>query len=61
MKPKTITREFNALFIGLGRGELLPFASKSRVSQSWLEILIASSFEMNCWKLLALVPQLISG
>ncbi|MFQ1699694.1 molecular chaperone [Loktanella agnita] len=27
MQPKTITREFNALFIGLGRGELLPFAS----------------------------------
>ncbi|KJZ20452.1 TorD/DmsD family molecular chaperone [Loktanella sp. S4079] len=26
-KPKTIAREFNALFIGLGRGELLPFAS----------------------------------
>lgn len=26
-KPKTVTREFNALFIGLGRGELLPFAS----------------------------------
>ncbi len=26
-KPKAATREFNALFIGLGRGELLPFAS----------------------------------
>ena len=26
-KPKAVTREFNALFIGLGRGELLPFAS----------------------------------
>ena len=26
-KPKTVIREFNALFIGLGRGELLPFAS----------------------------------
>lgn len=25
--PKGITREFNALFIGLGRGELLPYAS----------------------------------
>lgn len=26
-KPKGVTREFNALFIGLGRGELLPYAS----------------------------------
>lgn len=26
-KPKAIEREFNALFIGLGRGELLPYAS----------------------------------
>ena len=26
-KPKAITSEFNALFIGLGRGELLPYAS----------------------------------
>lgn len=26
-KPKAVTSEFNALFIGLGRGELLPFAS----------------------------------
>lgn len=26
-KPKDATREFNALFIGLGRGELLPYAS----------------------------------
>lgn len=26
-KPKAVTREFNALFIGLGRGELLPYAS----------------------------------
>ena len=26
-KPKAAEREFNALFIGLGRGELLPFAS----------------------------------
>lgn len=26
-KPRTVAREFNALFIGLGRGELLPFAS----------------------------------
>ncbi|MAC82423.1 MAG: molecular chaperone TorD [Rhodobacteraceae bacterium] len=26
-RPKTVTREFNALFIGLGRGELLPYAS----------------------------------
>lgn len=26
-KPKTVEREFNALFIGLGRGELLPYAS----------------------------------
>ncbi len=26
-KLKAVTREFNALFIGLGRGELLPFAS----------------------------------
>ncbi|MGY9048915.1 hypothetical protein P775_24015 [Puniceibacterium antarcticum] len=25
--PKGVTREFNALFIGLGRGELLPYAS----------------------------------
>lgn len=25
--PKAVEREFNALFIGLGRGELLPFAS----------------------------------
>ncbi|NHW17463.1 molecular chaperone TorD family protein, partial [Escherichia coli] len=25
--PKTAEREFNALFIGLGRGELLPYAS----------------------------------
>lgn len=27
MKAKTVEREFNALFIGLGRGELLPYAS----------------------------------
>ena len=27
MAPKTIESEFNALFIGLGRGELLPYAS----------------------------------
>ena len=26
-KPKAVQSEFNALFIGLGRGELLPFAS----------------------------------
>ena len=26
-KPNAIEREFNALFIGLGRGELLPYAS----------------------------------
>ena len=26
-KPRGITSEFNALFIGLGRGELLPYAS----------------------------------
>ncbi len=26
-KPKGVMREFNALFIGLGRGELLPYAS----------------------------------
>lgn len=26
-KPKAVRLEFNALFIGLGRGELLPFAS----------------------------------
>lgn len=26
-KPKTVEQEFNALFIGLGRGELLPYAS----------------------------------
>lgn len=26
-KPKAVTSEFNTLFIGLGRGELLPFAS----------------------------------
>lgn len=26
-KPKTVESEFNALFIGLGRGELLPYAS----------------------------------
>lgn len=26
-KPKSVEREFNALFIGLGRGELLPYAS----------------------------------
>lgn len=26
-KPATVTREFNDLFIGLGRGELLPYAS----------------------------------
>ncbi|SNR62118.1 TorD/DmsD family molecular chaperone [Puniceibacterium sediminis] len=26
-KPKDVSREFNALFIGLGRGELLPYAS----------------------------------
>ncbi|SFM35661.1 chaperone TorD involved in molybdoenzyme TorA maturation [Shimia aestuarii] len=26
-KPKTVEREFNKLFIGLGRGELLPYAS----------------------------------
>jgi len=25
--PKAVSREFNALFIGLGRGELLPYAS----------------------------------
>ena len=25
--PKAVTREYNALFIGLGRGELLPYAS----------------------------------
>jgi TorA maturation chaperone TorD len=25
--PKTVEREFNQLFIGLGRGELLPYAS----------------------------------
>lgn len=29
-KPKAVTAEFNALFIGLGRGELLPFASYYR-------------------------------
>ena len=27
IRPQAITREFNALFIGLGRGELLPYAS----------------------------------
>jgi TorA maturation chaperone TorD len=27
VKPKAVTSEFNALFIGLGRGELLPYAS----------------------------------
>ena len=26
-KPKAVVSEFNALFIGLGRGELLPYAS----------------------------------
>jgi TorA maturation chaperone TorD len=26
-KPKTVRSEFNALFVGLGRGELLPYAS----------------------------------
>lgn len=26
-KPKAVSSEFNALFIGLGRGELLPYAS----------------------------------
>lgn len=26
-RPKPLTQEFNALFIGLGRGELLPYAS----------------------------------
>ncbi|SEP92744.1 chaperone TorD involved in molybdoenzyme TorA maturation [Loktanella sp. DSM 29012] len=26
-KPKDVSREYNALFIGLGRGELLPYAS----------------------------------
>ena len=26
-KPKSVTTEYNALFIGLGRGELLPYAS----------------------------------
>lgn len=26
-KPKAVTTEYNALFIGLGRGELLPYAS----------------------------------
>jgi TorA maturation chaperone TorD len=26
-RPKAVEREFNALFIGLGRGELLPYAS----------------------------------
>ncbi|WP_146586790.1 TorD/DmsD family molecular chaperone [Puniceibacterium confluentis] len=26
-RPKDVIREFNALFIGLGRGELLPYAS----------------------------------
>lgn len=26
-KPQAVVREFNALFIGLGRGELLPYAS----------------------------------
>jgi TorA maturation chaperone TorD len=26
-KPQTVTREYNKLFIGLGRGELLPYAS----------------------------------
>ena len=26
-KPKNVESEFNALFIGLGRGELLPYAS----------------------------------
>ena len=27
VKPKAVESEFNALFIGLGRGELLPYAS----------------------------------
>jgi TorA maturation chaperone TorD len=27
IRPKAVTKEFNALFIGLGRGELLPYAS----------------------------------
>lgn len=27
LRPEAIEREYNALFIGLGRGELLPFAS----------------------------------
>ena len=27
MKPRAVESEFNALFIGLGRGELLPYAS----------------------------------
>ncbi|MHA3915306.1 TorD/DmsD family molecular chaperone [Halovulum sp. GXIMD14793] len=27
IKEKAVTREFNALFVGLGRGELLPYAS----------------------------------
>ena len=27
MKPKKVATEFNALFVGLGRGELLPYAS----------------------------------
>ena len=26
-KPKSVDKEFNKLFIGLGRGELLPYAS----------------------------------
>jgi len=26
-KPQAVTREYNSLFIGLGRGELLPYAS----------------------------------
>ena len=26
-KPKAVQKEFNALFVGLGRGELLPYAS----------------------------------
>ena len=26
-KPKKVESEFNALFVGLGRGELLPYAS----------------------------------
>mgnify|MGYP001081265655 FL=1 len=26
-KPRSVESEFNALFIGLGRGELLPYAS----------------------------------